>query len=182
MKKIYALILLLAANYAVAQNPSGSDFSEYQIAETDCHVFLPDMPEEWAKTTSEKGTVVYNSVVVNGEWEYRVILVKYGTLDFIGDMNYFEKELIEYLGYLKGELTVVESDGYKTGYTLGDTSKTIGVSDYWKTSQLRLYRVKAWVNTKYMAILMVGGGVDPLSDSSTAYFLDGISFPENYKD
>ena len=92
-------------------------------------------------------------------------------------MNNAEQELIERLDFMKADFSVTDSAGYGRGLQLSNNSNTRGVVDYWKDSESNHWKIKAWTDGKFIAILYALSKTE-LPEQKVNVFLEGIRFKE----
>ena len=92
------------------------------------------------------------------------------------DADGTEDLMIGYLDFLKSQFEVKESAGYGKGHTMESWPKAKGVIDYWKDSAGLEYKVKAWADGNYLAVLLVYGAKEYPNINVQEIFLNGFRF------
>jgi hypothetical protein len=174
MNKIsfFILLLSLAFTSAKAQVPR---FSKYPINQTGHFAYFPADPGEFAVSKSDDGADVYTAEVELDSSFYGMIVVDFvpGTMDGSSKEN-MEELLIGYLDYLQTQFMIASAAGYGKGHTLESNLNAVGVIDYWEDETGFEYKVKAWADTKTLAVLYIGGK-EPIFNVQEMY-LNGFRF------
>lgn len=168
-----ALILIATILFSGASFSQVHRFNKYEIGSTGCTVYLPD-EIVFNFSYSDDSSEVYTGELFTDSASYGIICVRFR--EPIGEIKEPNVELlISYLDYLKQALGIVEAAGYGKGHTMENHPTAAGVIDYWQDAANTEYRVKAWVENRFLAVLYVTGtgSSSPIHD----VFLNGFHFP-----
>ncbi len=166
-------LLLFAAIFCVVTANSQS-LKKYPIYNSGCSVYMFCDVKGFQLDYSEDSSLVYTGECINSDITYGVICVK--LLHPVADRTKAEELMLSYLDFIKADFSVLDSAGYGRGHTLKDYDKAVGVIDYWKDSEARNWKVKAWTDGNYIVVLY-GQGKKELPEAKMNVFLDGIRFP-----
>ncbi|HWR32090.1 MAG TPA: hypothetical protein VN451_01080 [Chitinophagaceae bacterium] len=128
---------------------------------------------KFEKEYSQDSSLVFVTECVKDEVGYGVICVK--LLQPITDLDKAEGMLIDYLDYLKSSFKITKSAGYGKGHKLSNNENTRGVLDYWEDSKKNNWKVKAWTDGKFIAVLY-GYSLKELPETKLNVFLDSFRF------
>jgi len=129
---------------------------------------------DFQKQYSEDSSIVYTAECGNDSLYYGVICIKFKVAT--GDLADAESIMVSYLDYLKTAFKITKSTGYGKGHQLANNAQTSGILDYWEDGDKNNWKVKAWTNGKYMAVLY-GYSARVMNETKLNVFLDGIRFP-----
>lgn len=170
MKRLLLPALLFLGIITRAQS-----LKKYPIANTGCSVYMFCDPKRFtADIDDADSSDVYTSECYNGEVKYGVMCIR---LRKPINMNNAEQELTERLDFLKADFSVTDSAGYGRGHQLSNNANTRGVLDYWKDSESNQWKIKAWTDGKFIAILYALSKT-ALPEQKVNLFLEGIRFKE----
>ncbi len=132
-------------------------------------------PKTFDKSFSEDSSFVYTGECKADSLTYGVICVK--TKEAIIASNNAEALMISYLDYLKTTFDINDAVGYGKGHTMNSKPDAQGVIDYWKDKDGDEWKVKAWTDGKYIAVLYVvaKGKLDDTEKNNA--FLNSFRFP-----
>lgn len=177
MKKLAFLpLLLLAALSLEAQDVPR--FQKFPFSNSGFEVYLPTAPEEVEEMQAEDGSQMWTVEVIHNDLTYAVIVAKF--YEPLGDDAVEQTALLEsYLGFLQTQLDIVDSAGFGRGHSLDSDPSVKGVIDYWLDSENFSWSVKGWVNSHYIAVMLLGGDGDrERNPNIEQLFLNGIRFPK----
>ncbi len=170
MRKILVLsVVMLCCLEGYAQK-----LKKYPVGASGCSAYFMCDPGQFNIDRSPDSSAIYTAECKDGDITYGIICVQLkqeaATLDEAEEM------LIAYLDYLKPNLNIVNATGYGKGHKLRNKENTKGVIDFWKDKSGDEWKVKAWTNKQYIAVLYVAGKKEvPVSKANV--YLDGFLFP-----
>jgi hypothetical protein len=123
---------------------------------------------------SEDSSVVYTSECSKDDVNYGVICVK--LLTPIAELDKAEEVMINYVDYLKTSFGITKSMGYGKGHRLNNNENTRGVMDYWEDAEKNNWKIKAWTDGKFIAVLY-GYSLKELPEQKINIFLDSFRLP-----
>jgi hypothetical protein len=174
MKKTAALfsLLVIIITTASAQVPR---FTKYPVNQTGHFAYLPADPREFDVSKSDDGADVYTAEVEFDSSFYGIIVVDFlpGSMDGSTKEN-MEELLVGYLDFLQQQFMISSSAGYGRGHSLESNPDAVGVIDYWEDATGYEYKVKAWADTKTLAVLYIAGK-EPVYNVQEL-FLNGFRF------
>jgi hypothetical protein len=169
--KLYLLPLMLFAGLG----SHAQSLKKYPVSNTGCSVYMFCDPKRFiADIDDADSSNVYTSECFNGDVKYGVMCIQ---LRKPINLNNAESELIERLDFMKADFSVTDSAGYGRGLQLSNNPNTRGVLDYWKDSESNHWKIKAWTDGKFIAILYAVGKTE-LPEQKVNVFLEGIRFKE----
>jgi hypothetical protein len=167
-------LILFVALLAGFHNGHAQSLKKYSINETGCSLYLYCDPGKFDSDYSEDSSRVYTAECIKEEITYGIICIK--LLVPITDLNSAEDVMISYLEYLKASSNIVSAAGYGKGHTLNDNENTRGVIDYWKDKDKNNWKIKAWTNGDFIAVLYASGKKE-LPETKVDVFLNSFRFP-----
>lgn len=171
MKKCWLLSFLLAGSlFSFSQS---SSLKKVPISGSGCSIYTFcefKFEQEYSQDSSE----VYTSECKKDEVTYGVICVK--LKDAADDIERAEESMINYLDYLKTSFGITKSTGYGRGHRLNNNEKTRGVIDYWEDAEKNNWKIKAWTDGKFIAVLY-GYSLKELPEQKLNVFLDSFRLP-----
>ena len=123
---------------------------------------------------SEDSSLLFTGECTVDSLNNGVICVK--LRDAISTLNDAEALLINYLDFLKTSFSITKSAGYGKGHQLRNNEKTRGVIDYWEDGEHNNWKVKAWTDGRYIAVLIVIAA-NEIPEAKANVFHDGFAFP-----
>ncbi|HEX2628604.1 MAG TPA: hypothetical protein VHM26_06330 [Chitinophagaceae bacterium] len=170
MKRVLFPALLFLGLYSPAQS-----LKKYPVSNTGCSVYMFCDPKRFTVDIDDADSSnVYTSECYNGEVKYGVMCIQ---LRIPITMSNAEQELIERLDFMKADFSVTDSAGYGRGLQLNNNPNTRGVLDYWKDSESNHWKIKAWTDGTFIAILYAVSKTE-LPEQKVNVFLEGIRFKE----
>lgn len=125
---------------------------------------------------SQDSSYVYSASCQADSMEWAVVLVE---LNFNPEENQREDMLVAYLDYLKQAFSIQASAGVGKGHTSERNPGAKGVIDFWEGESGENYKVKAWANANFVAVLMI---ISPQNTepnySKSEFFLNSLTFPQ----
>lgn len=169
-----ALLILLTACicYGAVQS---QPFRKYNIGNTGCTVHMYCDPKGFILDYSMDSSVVFTGECISNGVHYGVICIK--LLQPISDPDAAEEVMLSYLDFLKADFRIKDSTGYARGHLLRDNPSTRGVLDYWKDIDDNGWKVKAWTNGVFIAVLY-GHTKEVMSEQKMNAFLDSFRLPD----
>jgi hypothetical protein len=169
MKRLFLLIFSTSILYCNAQS-----LKKYAIGNSGCSIYMLCNPLRFDEDYSQDSSKVYTAECVNDEIHYGVICAK--LLNPVNDLNAAEELVVAYLDYLKVDFDIVSSTGYGKGHRLNNNENTRGIIDYWKDKENANWKVKAWTDGKFIAVLYANSKKE-LPETKVDVFLNGLRFP-----
>lgn len=152
---------------------NGQSLKKVPVSNSGCSVYTY-CGFSWETEYSEDSSLVYVSECVKDEVSYGVICVK--LLQPATDLDKAEDMVIDYLNYLKTSFGISKAVGYGRGNHLNKNENTRGVIDYWEDNEKNNWKVKAWTDGKFLAVLY-GYSAKELPQPKLDVFLDSFRFP-----
>lgn len=169
MKRLGCLLILtLVVSFSPAQS-----LKKVPVSNSGCSVYTY-CGFNFETEYSQDSSLVYVSECVKDEVSYGIICVK--LLQPAGDLDKAEEMLIDYLNYLKTSFSISKAVGYGRGNRLNKNENTRGVIDYWEDNEKNNWKVKAWTDGKFLAVLY-GYSAKELPEAKLNVFLDSFRFP-----
>ena len=166
------LSLLLAILYTVSGY--SQSLKKYPISNSGCSAYFFCDPGTIGLDKSPDSSDVYTGECSIDSQSYGIICVK--LKEKIPDINTSEETLVAYLDYLKSSLNITSAAGYGKGHKLKNREDTRGILDYWKDKDGANWKIKAWTNGKYMAVMYTYSAKE-LNETKGNVFLDGLVLP-----
>jgi hypothetical protein len=169
MKRVFLpAVLLISIFYGNAQA-----LKKYAIGNSGCSIYMLCNPTRFDEAYSQDSSKVYTAECVNDEIRYGVICAK--LLNPIHDLNTAEELVVSYLDFLKVDFEITSSAGYGKGHRLNNNENTRGIIDYWKDKENSNWKVKAWTDGKFIAVLYANSKKE-LPETKVDVFLNGLRF------
>ena len=169
MKKLCLLILAITTTYcSQAQN-----LKKYPIGNSGCSVYL-FCNASFEATYSEDSSKVYTGECTTDSITYGAICVS--LVKRTNDLGQAEEVMVAYLDYLKKVFNVVHAAGYGTGHHLNNNEDTRGIIDYWQDKDNNNWKIKAWTEGKYIAVIYAFS-IKALPDTKVDVVLNSFRFP-----
>ena len=168
--KRYSLLLVFSLCFLFSHE---QNFKKVPISNSGCSVYA-FCEFKFEKEYSEDSSLVYTGECVKDEVTYGVISVK--LLQPADDLDRAEESMINYLNYLKSSFNILKSAGYGKGHRLANHENTRGVIDYWEDSDKNNWKIKAWTDGKFIAVLYAYSAKE-LNETKVNVFLEGFRFP-----
>jgi hypothetical protein len=171
MRFIIFSIALFIMGTAHAQS-----LKKYSIGSSGCAAYFFCNPGMFELSYSEDSAKVFTgSCKASDSLSYGLIVVQ--LTDSLTDKEVATQLTESYLAYLKQSLEIISAAGYGKGHTLNGKPSAIGIVDYWKDKKGDEWKIKAWADGYYLAVMYVMAK-GPLSETNKVnVFLDGIRFP-----
>ena len=166
-------ILLLLALFTISSIPAQT-LKKYPISNSGCSVYMYCDVKGFMTDYSDDSSLVFTGECINADVLYGVICVK--LLRPTADLSIAEEVMISYLDFLKADFHVRDSTGYGRGHTLPKNANTRGVIDYWTDTEDQHWKIKAWTDGKFIAVLY-GHSLKELPESKLNVFLDSFRLP-----
>ncbi|OSZ79904.1 hypothetical protein CAP36_01150 [Chitinophagaceae bacterium IBVUCB2] len=144
------------------------------ISTTGCTVEVFCFPGRFDAYDLEDGSTVYADDCVKDGITWGIYLVK--LVKPVDDLAAAEDTVISYLDFMKLDNGIVKSKGYNKGHTLNKDQTTRGVYDTWDDVDKEKWKIKAWTNGKFIAVLYVHSAKE-LPEKKVELFLEGLRFP-----
>ncbi len=165
--------LAIAICLIISLTVRSQSLKKYPISNSGCSYYGYCEPGKWDVDKSEDSSDVWTSECKNGDVNYGVICVK--LKEPVSDIEQAQDIVVEYLDYLKQSFSVKKAVGYGKGNYLNNDTNTRGVVDYWEDADKNSYKVKAWTNGKFIAVLFAYS-LKPLPETKVDVFLNGLRF------
>jgi hypothetical protein len=171
--KLQAVLLLVGLATGKAWGQDVPRFSKYEIG-GGMRAYFPGKPEV-KHSLLEDSSDMYTCEIIWKDFFFSAIAVKFSQpLDEQGLEGLAES----YLDFLKGQYGITGSAGYGRGHTLESNPKAKGIIDYWEDGAKNQYSVKAWVDSRYMGVMILYGPKEFPNFNVAQLFLNGFRFPE----
>lgn len=173
---IIASLLVVFTSIAQVDEEQVPRFQKFPVAETGHFMYFPEGTEVVFTTSdSEDGSKVYTTDVPFGNFNFAAIVVD------LKDVTYDTKEdkealITAYLDFLRENYSIAANAGIGFGHTLESSPDAVGAIDYWEDDDLMQYAVKAWMDEKTLAVLMIYGANEYPYYNAQTLFLDGFRF------
>jgi hypothetical protein len=171
MKKILTL-LCLAFMLTEAKSQS---LRKYNIDDTGCSLYMFCDPGKFAILYSEDSSAIYTAECKADSVFYAVFCVKLKASLPAGDEA--ENMMISYLDYLKSEFKIKSTAGYGKGHRMDKKPDVRGVIDYWQDEDEDDWKIKAWTDGKFIAVMYILGTGKLDFNAKHDVFLNGFRFP-----
>lgn len=169
MKKI-GLLLLFCIPALLSRSQT---LKKITISSSGCSAYV-FCDYKFEKQFSEDSSEVYSGECVKDAVSYGIICVRLSQP--ANDPERAEESMISYLDYLKTSFGITKSAGYGRGHRLNNNESTRGVLDYWEDAEKNNWKVKAWTNGKFIAVLY-GYSAKELVEQKLNVFLESFRFP-----
>ncbi len=178
MKFTAVLAIFFFAFIGISQEDSEPipRFEKFPVAESGHFIYFPKGTEVvFAVADSEDGSKVYTTDVPYGNFNFSAIVVD------LKDITYDSKEdkealITSYLDFLKESFSVSASAGIGYGHIMESAPNAVGAIDYWEDADLMQYAVKAWMDEKTLAVILLYGANEYPYFNAQTLFLDGFRF------
>ena len=164
-------ILFILVYHCFLFHSYSQSIKKYPIGESGCSAYFYCDPGVFNLSYSEDSSKVYTAECTAAETSYGVICIQLSQPD--PDISGMEDLLVKYLDYLKSSLKITTAAGYGKGHRLRGKEHIHGIIDYWTDGNKNNWKIKAWSDGKYIAVLYAYSK-NELADSKTNAFLDGI--------
>ena len=130
-------------------------------------------PLRFDEAYSQDSSKIYTAECINDEIHYGIICAK--LLNPVNDLSAAEELVVSYLDYLKVDFEIASSAGYGKGHRLNSNENTRGIIDYWKDKENYNWKVKAWMDGKFIVVLYANNKKE--LPEKIDVFLNGLRFP-----
>jgi hypothetical protein len=171
-------ICLLLATFIALLNTGAQSLKKYAIGTSGCSVYLFCEPGNFGSSYSEDSAIVYTGdckTADSSDYGFICVQLKQTT----ADMQVAEELLVAYLDYLKTALNITAAAGYGKGHILNGNVNTRGIIDYWTDKTGDEWKMKAWTDGRFIAVLYVYASGTLKETEKMNVFLDGFRFPAN---
>lgn len=135
---------------------------------------FPAEPADRGFNYTQDSSEIYTANVKYGNYHFDVVAIK--TSQAIQD-DEKQDALVGYMDFLKTLYKVDGTTGFEAKQTLPTHPSAKGTIDYWKDKDGNNLVTMGWVDTDYIAVLILWGpGYYPYTDTENN-FLKGIRFP-----
>ena len=166
----FVLVLFLTTTSLKAQS-----FKKYTIGNSGCAVYMFCNPGEFEMTYSEDSAAVYTGECKPDSISYGLICVK--LKETVAAGNIADDLLISYLDYLKTAFKIKSTAGYGKGHTMEKKPEVRGVIDYWTDESGDEWKVNAWTDGKFIAVLYVYATGKLNYEQKHNVYLNSFRFP-----
>jgi uncharacterized alpha/beta hydrolase family protein len=175
MKKLFFIFSLLAVYEAGSAQSLKKVLIQNTGNSTGCSVYsFCDLT--FNNSYSDDSSIVFTAECSKDSVTYGVICVK--LREATENLNDAEDLLAKYLDYLKSSFSIKKSVGYGKGNQLRNNANTRGIVDYWEDDDKNSWKVKAWTDKKYIAVLYAYSA-HSLPETRIDVFLNSMNFPAN---
>ena len=173
MKNSLIFLLLLSVTPSIAQEIPR--FKKFPILETGAQAYFPSEPT-WEVSISTDSSKIYVAEVIHDNHNYGVIFVD--LKESLGeDSTAWEDMITNYLGFLNTEVFKFnEVTPVAFGHVLESYPIAVGGIEYGKDDNLSEFKVKAWADSRHIAVMYVGN-VRDMNLNFQELFLNGFRFP-----
>jgi hypothetical protein len=169
MKRLFLLLIFpLFIFYSHAQI-----IKKYPVNKSGCFVYMFCDPVKFDEDYSQDSSKVYTATCTKDEIHYGVICAK--LLKPVDDLDEAQELAAAYLDYLKVDFEIKSAVGYGKGNHLNSNENTRGIVDYWKDKENNNWKVKAWTDGKFIAVLYTYTKTE-VPDKADV-FLNSLRFP-----
>jgi hypothetical protein len=164
-------LLLLLAGSLFFRNSTKS-FQKYTLPRTGCTVLLLPTFNHQTLFTSENELLHYANCT-EGNIHFGVLCAELNK-----PLSYFEAEekLVRFADGVRAGLNIPHNTGISTGHTLRNEKNTLGIIDFWQDRKGIDWKVKGYINGRYMAVLYVKN-INEGDSLKQEAFLDSFEFP-----
>lgn len=169
------LALVLSWVFAVQIQAQVPRFQKYTVGTKGTTVYFPGAMSEsdfGTSYSSDSSRVITGEKLAVDSLNYAMILVELTEPLTEEDM---EEVLTNYMDYLKEQFGVTGAAGYGKGHTSEKNPGAKGVIDFWEDAEENKYDVSGWVNSNFIAVMLVYGQKETNYNISKM-FRDGIEF------
>ena len=146
---------------------------KYPISKSGCFVYMFCDPLRFDEAYSQDSSKVYNAECTKDDIRYGVICAK--LLKPVENLDEAQELAASYLDYLKVDFEIKSAVGYGKGNHLNSNENTRGIVDYWTDKENNNWKVKAWTDGKFIAVLYAYTKTEvPVK---VDVFLNGFRFP-----
>ncbi len=170
MKRLFFCIGIFMFICVIAHSQS---LKKYPIGNTGCSVYAFCSLENFDSSKSQDSSDVFTAGCEKEDLHYGVILIK--LTEKIQSLSDAEATAIAYLDFLKTTFSISSAVGYGKGHILRNNNDTRGVIDYWKDEENNNWKIKAWTDGQFIAVLYAYTA-NELPDTKLNVFLDGFRF------
>jgi hypothetical protein len=169
MQRLFLLLLTFTSLYSNAQL-----LKKYPVSNSGCSLYMYCDPKKFDFDYSDDSSKVYTGECINSEVDYGIICIK--LLQPVNELDKAEELMISYLDFLKVDFHIKDSAGYGRGHILNKNEKTRGIIDYWKDTEEHNWKIKAWTDGKFIAVLYAYSKKE-LPEMKVNVFLDSFRLP-----
>lgn len=166
-------LLCFAIAMFIGTMAHSQSLKKYPIGNSGCTVYAFCVLDNFETSLSEDSSVVYTAECAKDDIHYGVILVKLS--EKVATLDDAEASLTAYLDYLQSAFNITEAIPYGKGNILKGNENTRGIVAYWKDKESNNWKVKAWTDTQFIAVLYAYSAKQ-LPDTKLNVFLDGFRF------
>lgn len=167
-------LTFLSFGLLIALSTRAQSLKKYPISNSGCSAYFFCDPDTFGHTKSPDSSDVYTGECKTDDQAYGIICVK--LKEKITDLQQSEDVMVQYLDFLKTELKITKAVGYGKGHRLKNNEATRGIIDYWEDQEKDNWKIKAWTNGAYIAVMYVYSQKDLVETKANLYF-EGLRFP-----
>ncbi|MBS1586393.1 MAG: hypothetical protein JSS82_12690 [Bacteroidetes bacterium] len=167
-------ITLLSVSLMIALSTTAQSLKKYPISNSGCSAYFFCDPGIFEITKSPDSSEVYTAECKTDEQAYGIICIK--LKEKIADLQQSEDVMVQYLDFLKTELKIAKAAGYGKGHRLKNSEATRGIIDYWEDQDKDNWKINAWTNGAYIAVMYVYSKKELVETKANLYF-EGLRFP-----
>lgn len=146
----------------------------YLIDGTSCSVYMICNPGKFESSYEKDSSKIYSRECIDHQTTYGIFLID---LPATLELSAAEEKTIFYLDFLKEKKEIGAALGYSKGHRLNKNENTRGVIDQWIGPGGIVWKLRAWTDGKYIAILYVHGRI-VIEESKKDAFLNGFRFSQ----
>lgn len=175
MKHLLSFLVFFFVTSGTGVYGQAPRFEKYAVAETGSFIYMPLEPV-WDLSLSEDSSIIYMADVEVDSVDYGAIVVKFQQ-EIPKDEETWNTLMTNYLEYLATnvfQLKEMVPPGY--GHTLQSHPEALGIIAYGVDYDDYNFAIKVWMDSKYMAILMVVANKE-VNFTTQELYLNGFRFP-----
>ena len=139
-------VLVMSSVFLNAQT-----LKKYDISNSGCSIHMFCQPARFDIELAQDSSTAYFARCTKNEVTYGIVCIKLH--EVINNLNLAQTEMLSYVEYLKVEFQIITAKGYEKGFKLKDRADTRGVLDYWSDIRNNNWKMKAYTDGKFIAIL-----------------------------
>jgi len=147
---------------------------KYDISNSGCSIHMFCQPARFDKEIALDSSTAYFARCTKNEITYGLVCIKLH--QEVNNLNLAQTEMLSYLEYLKVEFEIITAKGYEKGFKLKDRADTRGVLDYWSDNKNNNWKMKAYTDGKFIAILYAFSRKE-MPEEIVNNYLDGFLLP-----
>ncbi len=174
MKRIILCLILSIAffsNFAQCTR-----FAKYPIGDSETFAYFVGKPDSVEVSKMENGNIVYSTSNVCNNTTFGILVIKFAN-PISADKKTQQELLINYMNVTKELCNITKSTGVGLGHTHPKNAEAQGIIDFCSDAKDNNFNLKAWINTRYAAILYISfSPQNELNFNIQQLFLNGFRF------